>query len=71
MARLVKMESSKYYATERNAIKAVQKLFPDSVDEYQSVRFMVLRNAEGRFIPIFMGQNAVKAGAHLHFITIA
>ena len=71
MARLVKVESSRSYATEENAIKAVQKLFPDGIDESQSVRFMVLRNVEGRFIPLFMGQNAVRAGTHLLFITFA
>lgn len=63
MARLIKIQSHRTYATPENAIKAVDKKgFPDSL------RYFIHRDEEtGRYFPIFLGEAAMHAGVHFHF----
>ena len=62
MARLTKIIASKTYATEANAIKAVEKC--EITDE---LRYFIMRNDEGRFFPVFVGMKAIEAGMHFRF----
>lgn len=62
MARKFEIVPSKTYATEANAVKAVEKVgFSDNL------RYFVERTAEGRFFPVFVGMAAIEAGVHFHF----
>jgi hypothetical protein len=63
MLRHIKLESSKTYATEANAIKAVEKVVSPEVD----VRHFVHKIDDGRFFPVFVGQRALDAGLHFRF----
>ena len=70
MARQVKLQTNKSgtgvsYATEANAIKAVEKKFPEAGND--GLRYIIMTNDEGRFFPVFIGQDALKAGVHFHF----
>ncbi|MEY4433324.1 MAG: hypothetical protein RLZZ44_1458 [Bacteroidota bacterium] len=56
-----KIETTKTYANETNAIKAVEK------SGFQDLRHFIMMNAEGRFFPVFIGQQAVQRGVHFHF----
>lgn len=67
MATLIKLESSKTYATEENAIRAVEKAFPARDD----LQYFVHATPEGRFFPVFIGERAVHAGVHWHFNVVA
>lgn len=65
MARKTEIVANKTYATEANAIKAVEKVgFSDNL------RYFVMRTAEGRFFPVFIGMAAIEAGVHFHFNVI-
>lgn len=67
MAKLIKLQETKTYATEENAIKAFQKFY----GEDEAIRFFVMRTAEGRFFPVALlhaGEyNAVQRGVHFNF----
>jgi len=65
MAKLITLTSNKTYATEANAIKAVEKRFPESDDD--GLRYIIMRTPDGRFYPVFVGTSAVHAGVHFHF----
>lgn len=65
MAKLITLNSNKTYATEANAIKAVEKRFPESDDD--GLRYIIMRTSDGRFYPVFIGTSAVHAGVHFHF----
>lgn len=69
MARLVTLEACNTYATEANAVKAVEKKFPEANND--GLRYFIQRTAEGRFFPVFIGQNAALAGVHFHFSVVA
>ena len=56
----------KTYATEANAIKAVEEKFSEA-----SFQYTIVNDLHGRFYPICMGNGAVQAGAHFYFIVIA
>lgn len=62
MARLTKIIASKTYATEANAIKAVEKC--EISDE---LRYFIMKNDEGRFFPVFIGMKAIEYGMHFRF----
>ena len=66
MARIVNIIGHKTYATEANAIKAVEKC--DISDE---LRYFIMKNDEGRFFPVFVGLRAIEAGMHFRFNCIA
>lgn len=55
----------KTYATEANAIAAVEKSLGDA-----PLRYMVVCNAEGRFFPIFIGEQGLQYGVHFRGFTI-
>ena len=61
-ARYLKLECVKSYATEENAKKAVEKLYANS-----DLRYFIARTDDGRFFPVFLGQEAVTAGVHFNF----
>lgn len=65
MAKLLTLTPTKTYATEANAIKAVEKRFPESDDD--GLRYILQRTPDGRFYPVFIGNSAVHAGVHFHF----
>lgn len=65
MAKLLTLTPNKTYATEANAIKAVEKRFPESDDD--GLRYILQRSPDGRFYPVFIGNSAVHAGVHFHF----
>ena len=69
MARLVTIEANKTYATEANAIKAVEKKFPEAGND--GLRYFLQRTADGRFFPVFIGHKALEAHVHFHFNVVA
>ena len=68
MARLLKFEANKTYATEANAVKAVDKKYSN---EEQSLRYFIMQTADGRFFPIFVGNKAIECGVHFNFHVVA
>lgn len=66
MARLTKIIAAKTYATEINAIKAVEKC-----NISDDLRYFIMKNDEGRFFPVFVGMKAIEYGMHFRFNCIA
>ena len=61
---LVTLTPSKTYASHANALAAVRKVFGAETE----LRYLVLRDEPtGRYFPVFLGDDAVQAGAHFHF----
>jgi hypothetical protein len=58
-------ETKKTYAYKENAIKAAEAAYGK-----HNLRYLVMENDEGRWVPIFIGQAAVQAGVHFHFTVI-
>lgn len=67
MSKQLVLNASKTYATEANAIKAVEKVFPKSDDNNLTYFIARTLDAEGRFFPVFLGERALQHGAHWHF----
>lgn len=65
MAKLLTLTPTKTYATEANAIKAVEKRFPESDND--GLRYIIMPTQNGRFYPVFIGNSAIHAGVHFHF----
>lgn len=65
MAKLLTLTPAKTYATEANAIKAVEKRFPESAND--GLRYILQRTPDDRFYPVFIGNSAIHAGVHFHF----
>lgn len=65
MARLFKFEPNKTYATEANAVKAVEKKFPEANND--GLRYFLQRTEDGRFFPVFVGERSMQHGVHFHF----
>ncbi len=61
MNREFDITAPKTYATKENARKAVAKIGA------QCLRHFIMQNDEGRFFPVFVGQEAVQEGIHFHF----
>ena len=60
----------KTYKTEANAVKAVEaQNFPDEVCG-KLLRYFIQTHTDGRFYPVFIGEQAVQAGVHFHFNVI-
>jgi hypothetical protein len=53
--------SSKTYATEKNADKAVAD------KGFENLRHFMMRTDDGRWFPVFTGRNALDHGVHFHF----
>lgn len=67
MAKLINFETcsaTKTYATRENAIKAAKAKYSDDFD---GLRYFVYQLPNGRFMPVFLGESAIQAGAHFHF----
>ena len=61
MNREFTITAPKTYASRENARKAVAKIGAERL------RHFIMQNDEGRFFPVFVGQEAVQEGIHLHF----
>lgn len=59
--REFKITAPRTYATAENARKAVER------KGLRYLRHFIMANEEGRFFPVFVGQEAVQHGAHFHF----
>lgn len=69
-AKKIEINFVKTYASEANAVKAVEKVFPKGGNE--SIRYIVVpvicpTTKIVRYSPLFIGSSAVEAGAHFHF----
>ena len=61
MNREFTIAAHKTYATKENARKAVAKIGAERL------RHFIMQNDEGRFFPVFVGQEALQEGIHFHF----
>ena len=61
MNRKFDIVASKTYANEQNADKAVAKV------EFSDLRHFMMMTADGRFYPVFVGQEGVQRGVQFHF----
>ena len=61
MNRKFKIECVKSYATEANADKAIAKC------GFEDLRHFMMRTDDGRWFPVFIGQEAAQRGVHFHF----
>lgn len=69
-AKKITVEFTKTYATEANAIKAVEKVFPAGGNDglrYIIVPVVCPTLGTVRYSPLFIGNSAMEAGAHFHF----
>lgn len=64
-SRLFEIESSKTYANEKNAIRAVEKA------GLSGLRHFLMKDDDGRVFPVFVGIEALHRGVHFHFNVIA
>jgi hypothetical protein len=61
MNREFTITATKTYKTAANARRAVEKA------GCEGYRHFMMINEEGRFFPVFIGQDAVENGVHFHF----
>jgi hypothetical protein len=61
MNREFSITAPKTYASKDNARKAVAKIGAENL------RHFYMQNDEGRWFPVFVGQEALQAGIHFHF----
>lgn len=66
MAKQIKLEVTKTYASAENAAKAFEAKFGNT-----DVRYIVLQHTDGRFYPVAIGMNALQFGVHFHFHVVA
>jgi hypothetical protein len=74
MAKYLKLEANKTYATEANAIKAVEKhisVYQGEGRDTDGLDFIMMQTPEGRWFPVFIGQRALDAGMHFRFNVLA
>lgn len=67
MPRFVTLTPNRTYATEANAVKAVEKKFPSDVAGFNNLTYFLQRTEDGRFFPVFVGERALHAMVHFHF----
>ena len=65
MAKHIKLTPNKTYKTVENAIKAVEKKYPESDDD--GLTYITHQSDDGRFFPVFIGMRAVQAMVHFNF----
>lgn len=68
MARFMELTPNKTYATQANAIKAVEK-FPGANND--GLTYFLQRTEDGRFFPVFVGERAIQHMVHFHFNVVA
>lgn len=56
--------ASKTYGSIENARRAVLR------KGFEDLRFFITRDEEGRYFPVFVGQEALQAGVHFHFTVV-
>jgi hypothetical protein len=68
-AHRINVESAKTYATRENAIKAVEKKCGPNHEHFGTadVRYVIVQNEAGRYVPLFIGESALNAGMHFSF----
>lgn len=66
MANLIELTPSKTYATQSNAVKAVEARYVGT-----QLRYFIQQHTDGRFFPVFIGECAVQAMVHRHFNVVA
>lgn len=69
MSRMMNLQWNRSYATEANAVKAVEKKFP--ADRNDGLTYFLQRTPDNRFFPVFVGERALQAGVHFHFNVVA
>jgi hypothetical protein len=62
-ATYINIESTKTYANEANARKAVEKF----TNWPSTLRYFISWNDKGRCFPIFIGEDAIQHGVHFTF----
>ena len=65
MANLIQITPVRTYANRENAQKAVEKKIP--ADRLTELRYFIHQHIDGRFFPVFIGQQALQHGIHFHF----
>lgn len=68
MAREITLTPCKTYASKANVEKAIAK-YPQ-IAENDNLRYFIEQTPEGRFFPVFVGQEAAHAGVHFVFNVI-
>lgn len=72
MAKLIKLETTKTYATAENAARAFESKFGDT-----DLRYIIMRTEPigehnpGRYYPVALGMKAIEHGVHFHFHVLA
>ena len=56
MAHEITLEPTKTYASRDNAVKAVERYF----SEHNNLRYIIMKDEEGRYYPVFVGQSALQ-----------
>ncbi len=69
MARRIPLEPNRTYASEDNAVKAVEKKFPEARQD--GLTYFLQRTEDGRYFPVFIGERALQAMVHFHFNVVA
>lgn len=73
MAHFLKLTPTKTYATQANAIKAVEKVTGPNEALFGAAKlhYIVMTHDDGRFFPVFFGERALQGMMHAHFNVIA
>lgn len=58
--------SYKTYATRQNALKAFRAVYDETKIDFN---WLIATTCDGRFFPVCIGQRALDAGTHFHFMT--
>ena len=71
MPKHVVLTETRTYASIANVEKAVERALggvtgPDG----SQLRYLVMRTEEGRYYPVFLGEQALQAGVHFHFYVV-
>ncbi len=67
MAKLIELKSNKTYATAANAIKAAEDKYPSTFAANVNLRYIVTQGADGRYFPVFLGEEAVRRQVFFNF----
>lgn len=68
MAKKIQLEPTRTYATMDNAEKAIDR-FP-AIRNNDKLRYFIHTHSDGRFFPVFLGEDAIQAGVHFQFNVI-
>ncbi len=73
MAHHFNITPVKTYATQANAVKAVEKYFGPNEEMFGAadLHYITIQGKDGRWFPVFFGERALRAGAHHRFNVIA